>query len=273
MALKLGMRPEPPNARYAALPLLHTLLKAEALPPVPTSMTPSHDITAWGMLGNTLWGDCVAAGVLHTIHAWTHWATGGSGVHGTVEQALAFYRAVTLRHPENYPVPFDPSDPTTDNGLVPSDAFLDWYDFGLEDGQAAKDFILGFATLRTGADAFADTQRAVAWSGGAGTYWTLQNSAMDQFNQGQPWTLIPGDGSGVAGLHFAPTLDYEGQTGQVSTWAKLHAVGAPFFGAYMIGGIVAVSPDAFDAHGLDPDSIDLETLEAAMAQFSGQVGA
>lgn len=272
MALQFGARPEPANGRYVALPSLHTVVKTEMLPRVPPSMTASLDITAWGMLGNSLWGDCVAAGLLHTIHAWTHWATGGTGVHGTVEQALAFYRAVTLRHPEHYSVSFDPSDPGTDNGLVPSDAFSDWYNFGLEDGQPAKDFIQGFATLRAGADAFVDAQRAVAWSGAAGTYWALPNSAMDQFSRGQPWSLIPDDSSGLAGLHFAPTFDYDRETGQTCTWAKLQAVEAPFFGAYMIGGIVAVSPDAFDAHGLDPDSIDLDTLRAAMAQFSAQVG-
>jgi hypothetical protein len=263
MTLRLGSLPEPADGPYAKLTPIHRLFAAGTEPPVPATYTQGGATRSWDMEGNDRYGDCVVADAAHTVRAWTEWSIGHGGVRMTLEQDLALYTAVTKAFPKHYPAPFNPDDPSTDNGLIPSDLLSYWYGQGIDDGQPAADFIDGFASLRTGADAVADIKAAIAWTGAAMIAVNLPQSAMDQFEAGQPWVVVENDG-GNAGGHCVAGVEYDGVWIYVVTWAKRWPVSIDWLVKYMNAGFAAISQDAFRATtGANADGLDVAQVEAA----------
>jgi len=139
---------------------------------------------AWGMLGNDQVGDCAIAAPCHQVILSNSYTQ--ASANPTTATAYNMYSAVSG---------YDPSQ-TDVNGNNPTDvgcALTDVWDYLMRQG-----IILGWVAIdwnnlehvRAALNIFGGLQRGVQ----------LPQSAMDQFNSGQPWSVVANDG-GILGGH------------------------------------------------------------------------
>ena len=91
---------------------------------------------------------------------------------------------------------------------------------------------------------------------------TFPDSAMAQFNAGQPWTVVPG--STVEGGHYVPYLARRGAMSVVATWAKEQYVDDHFTVTNNDENVVYLSAE-FLAGGKSLEGFDLDQLNADLA--------
>jgi hypothetical protein len=100
---------------------LSDYLRIRALPTPPDSVDWTHAVhSAWGMMANDRYGDCVYAAAGHMEMQWTFNA--GNGWVPETDQILAAYSEATG---------FNPQDPDTDNGDAPLNALKYWRKVGI----------------------------------------------------------------------------------------------------------------------------------------------
>lgn len=210
--------------------------------PDPAKVYWGYKVKDWGMLGNDKAGDCVVAGALHMIINWSA-HTGNSKVF-TDEDALQIYSSLTG---------YDPETGANDTGLVMTDFLNYWQTEGLFGVK-----ILGwFSFDHTNKLHFDITDQAFG-----GTYLGSQfpQSAMDQFNAGQPFSLVPG--SPIDGGHCTPWFNHGSEGRKCVTWSKLQAALNPWLDHYVDESYGVISPDWFDTAGKTPCGIDVDALWA-----------
>jgi hypothetical protein len=248
-AFRPGVLPNDP-----AKPRLRLGPRLTGTPTPPTAVNWDRPVKAWPMLANDSVGDCVFAAIGHTIQTWT--ANASSEVVLTNAEVLAAYSAVTG---------YDPRDPSTDQGTVMQDAFSYWRKSGV-----AGHKILAFAEVDH--RSLVELESAVALFGEVLLAIDFPDSAMDQFNEGQPWDVVYGAKS--EGGHAICSARYD--TGNKSapwtviTWGREQPVTTRFLSKYLREAWVAVAPEWVAANGTTPSGLDLHGLGEDFAQLTGQ---
>jgi hypothetical protein len=250
LAGRLGRRPnDPGKPRLALGPHL-----TGPVPPNPALVDWLSKVPAWPMYGNDRYGDCVWAMIGHLIEAFTTYSTGRT-VEVSEQVLLDAYSAVTG---------FNPNDPSTDQGTVIQDALGYWQKTGI-----AGHKILAYAEVDVRNQSNVDA--AINVFGALCLGVNLPNSAMDQFNAGQPWTLVRPDG-GIDGGHAVPVGYYSHPAGRtkVVTWARVQDVADAWWAKYVEEAWVVVAPEWLDATGHNPEGIDLYGLGEDFAALTGK---
>jgi hypothetical protein len=249
--LKLGKRPARPGAVSFKFGAYFNRAK---LPTPPLAFGHERIGVPWGVFANDDFGDCVWAGAAHETMVWTH--EGGKTAKFTTDNVLADYAAVTG---------FNRDDPNTDQGTDMTEAASYRRKVGVVDASGVRHRIDSYLALRAGN--VPDLVQATYLAGVAAVGLQFPESAMDQFDKGERWTVVKG-ASGLGG-HYVPAIgrNHNGDI-LVVTWGRIHAMAPEFYQNYCDEALVYISremmtdgktPEGFDADAL---SRDLNSLRA-----------
>ena len=168
----LGALPPHPESTHPRVKLSDHLSVA-ALPPTPAVVDYASKVRMWPMYLNDQLGDCTCAGIAHAVQAWTAYAKG----------LVTLPNSAVLNLYER--MGYVPGNPATDQGAVEQDVLAEVHRNGIgghkilayaqvdhEDPYEMKAALNLFGSLYLGAQ--------------------MPQSAMDQTNAGQPWSLVPG---------------------------------------------------------------------------------
>jgi hypothetical protein len=241
MALKLG--------RLAPKPHLKTLLLSRYLlpdlPPAPEKVYREYKVPAdtWGMYGNDSIGDCTCASKAHTMMMMT--AHTGKMFVPDPADIIAAYSAISG---------YDPATGANDNGCAMTDVLAYWQTTGI-----AGHKILAWAAVDpSNVDMI---HQAIYIFGAVDVGVNLPQSAMDQFQAGQPWDVVADDG-GILGGHDVPYYGYGSEGETCVTWAKTQQSGRPWGAKYIEEAYVVITEDWLNqADGLAPNSLNLDALK------------
>jgi len=95
---------------------------------------------------------------------------------------------------------------------------------------------------------------------GIGT--NFPSSAMDQFNQGEPWTVV--NDSEIEGGHHVPIVGYA-QYLYCVTWGQIQKMDIEFFKIYCEETWAILSTEFLNSQGLSPEGFNLAQLQADLA--------
>jgi hypothetical protein len=246
MSLKLGKLPP----KHSAKTLSFAKYAANVLPDPAAKVYREYKTpqAARQMLGNDQYGDCTCAAAANLEILWS--CHTGVCVVPSTQEALALYSAVTG---------FNPSDPNTDQGAAMTDVLNYWQTSGFSIGGILHR-ILGWAAIdftnplhrHLGVQLFGATYVGV----------NLPSSAMDQFNAGQPWEVVPN--APIEGGHAIIHPGYGALGGDYVTWANWEQkASAAWEAAYIEEEYVIITQDWLDAvTRKTPGGLDLATLQA-----------
>lgn len=221
------------------------------LPIIPLQFGHDLAVKSWGMLGNDMVGDCVVAGGFHETMLWNS----ETGVSVAVSQrcALETYSAITG---------YDPTQ-TAEDGSNPTDQGTDvqvaaqWrVDHGLVDDHGNTHKIAAFVAIKPN---LAELYAAAYLFGAVGIGLQLPSSAQDQFDAGEPWTVVPGDS--IEGLHYVSVVARRTDGIHVITWGREQVMTEQFFRTYCDEAVVYFSEEMLSG-GVDLDGFDREQLVA-----------
>jgi hypothetical protein len=254
-SLRTGKKP--------AQPARPRLLLSRGLPRAALDAPPAAveygDIPQIGMLANDRLGDCVPAGMGHTVEQDTRYATGTERV-VTDAETIKVYEQVAG---------YDPSDPNTDQGTVVQDALGYWRKTGIyPDADGNLHQLAAFAAVNL--TDWAEIENAVNIFGQVIIGFNFPDSAMDQFNAGQPWTVVKG--SPLDGGHCVVLIGYDRDWLYVITWGQIQKMSREFWTAYVDEAWVGITKDTITAKGASAFGgvVDLATLGADFAALTGE---
>lgn len=245
MTLKLGKLPARKNAVTFKL---SAYLDTSKLPTVPAVFGHQGLLgNNIGMLGNDQYGDCVWAGAGHETMLWTD--LGGHPATFTDRSVLSDYARVTG---------FDPNDPSTDRGTDMEQAAKFRRKTGVIDHAGHRHQVAAYLAIDAGdVDSIAT---AAYLFGAVGIGIEFPGSAMDQFNAGEPWSVVKG--AEVEGGHYVPIVGrLENGNLDAITWGRLQEVEPAFLEKYNDEVIVYLSHE-FLTHGKSPEFLDADQLLA-----------
>jgi hypothetical protein len=181
------------------------------LPQVPANFGHDGLISDYPMLANDTVGDCVIAGGLHETQVWN--AEGGRTVQMSDACAIKNYSAITGYDPTRTAA--DGTNPT-DQGTDVTAAAQWRITNGLVDAVGATHKIgafvfvnpLSLVELRTAAYIF----------GAIGIGLDFPQSAMEQFGEGLPWTVVPASPS--LGGHYVPLVGWRNGFAVLVSWGR-----------------------------------------------------
>jgi hypothetical protein len=250
--LKLGKKP----ATYSAKDLLMVDFVEAAAPMTQASVGFGVSRVAlfkdWGMLGNDQYGDCVWAGSCHEHELWT--MLGGDPAEFTEQNALDAYTAVTG---------FDPNDPNTDQGTDMRNAINYRRTTGITDSTGKIHKIGGFCALEPGN--YTQLLQALHIFDSVAIGFEVPASAMDQFNAGKIWSIVPG--SPIEGGHYVPCVARPGHLLiDVVTWAKTQGMTQAFYHKYNDETYGIFSEETL-VNGKSPEGFMLADFVKALTRF------
>lgn len=203
------------------------------------------------MYVNDQLGDCVPAGMGHSIGAWTKYGQGVETLFSD-NQIIGLYSAVGG---------YVPGDPNTDQGTDPATALAYMRSHGL-----AGHKIDAYAQIRN--LTWAGLTTALKLYGSVGLAVNLPQSAEDQFNYGLPWTVDRS--SPILGGHwitlqgFMPGMN----SGRVATWGEPgHHVQMAWWNHYGVEAWAMYSRDFMAPTGTAPNGLNEAALLADMAEL------
>jgi hypothetical protein len=245
--MKLG-RLSPYAAADKPRLVLDKYLNPDALA-VPSVVDFASEVVSWPMYGNDRIGDCTAACAGHQVQAWTRYT--GTEVDVPEDEIIQLYSAVSG---------YDPATGANDNGAVIQDVLTYWRKSGIP---VAGHNILAFAQLKD----LSRVHDALWMFGSVYLGFNCPQSALDQFDADQPWTVVPG--SPIAGGHAVP-LQHSGPDGyQVVTWGRLQGMDQAFLDAYAEEAWVVITADWLNANGHTPEGLDLQQLGQDLSDLTG----
>lgn len=253
--MKFGKKPFRPTARTVASgAVMRASLRNLGVPPTSSkdyvSAVTAQAPNGWGVLGNDQYGDCVEADDGHYLMLRT--ANAGSIVIPTEDQILALYSAETG---------FNPNDPNSDQGT----------DEGSDCEFMVTTGLLGHKATATGyvnpQNVF-DLKWCIQLFGGCKFGLNFPQSAMDQFNAGQPWTVVANDG-GIIGGHDVLGVKYNAGWFYVVTWGQLQQVDPAWILKYADEAHVILFGDWIEKNGTAPSGFNLKALLAALPAVEG----
>jgi hypothetical protein len=247
---KLGRKPFKPDYRD----LLYRSYRSTVLPSVPASFGHQDLVTTWGMLGNDTVGDCTCAGADHEIMLWTDEGAGKAAIF-TKANTISDYAAITG---------YNPNDPNSDQGAQVRDVLLYRQKTGMIDNGGKRHKIGAFLQLdQTNLN---EVLEAMYLFSAVGLGINFPQSAMDQFNAGQPWTVV--QGSPIEGGHYVPCLGYDGIYIYCVTWGQIQKMTVAFFQAYCEEAWLMLSQEFLNGKGLSPEGFNLAQLQMDLAAIS-----
>jgi len=250
---KLPAAPRPTDLKFAKY-------RTDLLPEPPATFGFDHAVapTDWGMLGNDAYGDCVWAGAAHEHMLLT--ATQNTQrpspttARFTDTSVLRAYADVTG---------FDPVTGANDNGTNVHDAMSYRKNTGILDANGRRHKIGAYLSLTPGD--MTELAEALYLFECVGIGFEFPQSAMDQFNSGQRWAVVPG-GSPIEGGHYVPVVSKQNTFSvKVITWGRLQTMTQPFYKKYCDEAWCFVAPDALNDRGLTARGFDVATLNADLA--------
>ena len=242
MSLKLGKKP----ASYDPHELKAVDYKSGTIT-LPSHFGHGNTFSDWGMLGNDQYGDCVWAGAAHEHMDWEN--LGGNSVSFTDQGVLSDYSAVTG---------FNPNDPNSDQGTDVHDALKYRTSTGIIDGSGNRHKIAGWVALEPGN--ITQVLEAIYVFDAVGIGFEFPASAMDQFNNGQVWSVV--GGSQIEGGHYVPLVGRP-QPGQIAciTWGKRQVMTEAFLKKYCDEAYALLSLEALK-NGKTYEGFNLQQLQA-----------
>jgi hypothetical protein len=246
--LKLGKHPATEDPRDL---LFSKYVKPDEIPPPPEQF--GHETLfapkAWGMLGNDNWGDCAWAGPAHETMLLT--AEGGNPAQFTEAAVLSDYAAGTGFDRNAGP----PGQNPTDRGSNVRNVLKYRVKTGIVDAAGNRHKVGAYVKL-TPKD-MTEIYQAMYIFQAVGIGIEFPNSAMDQFNNGQPWSVVPG--AKVEGGHYVPCIAKRANI-DVVTWGALQPMTVEFFETYCDEAWAYISTEDL-RQGVDPDGFSLAQLK------------
>ncbi len=251
---KLGRKPNSGKPRVT--------LHAGHMPPTYTppatldrySAIPAASI---GMDGNDDVGDCTCADVDHEVKS-AQVAAGNTEVQSTTAEVLAAYSAITG---------YNPADPNSDQGAEMQDVRSYWQRTGFTLGAQVHKVML-FAEIAPSNESL--LKWALDQFGAVGIGIAFPDSAMDQFNAGQPWDVVAGEPEPTDG-HAIAFVGYDDQYLYVATWGVVWRMTWAFYRKYADEAWMVLLRDFVNARsGDDPLGGTMFDLGAQFAALTGQ---
>lgn len=217
---------------------------------------PEYFSKDWGMLGNDYYGNCVFAGSDHEHMLWD--AEAGTSVTFTDQTALADYSAVTG---------FNKNDPNSDQGTNMRDAMNYRRKTGIVDADNKRHKIAAFTALQPGS--IVQLKQCIWLFGAAAVGIEFPDSAMDQFNNGEPWTVVKG--ASIEGGHYIPVVQYLADEDMFIcvTWGQLQKVAPSFLQKYMDEAYGVLSEEMLKG-GVSLEGFNLDVLNQDLSDIGNQ---
>ncbi|MFE2994097.1 hypothetical protein ACFXG4_03650 [Nocardia sp. NPDC059246] len=198
-------------------------------------------------------GDCTAAGAGHVAQQ-INWYGQHQDAPVADSDVLAMYEAISG---------YRPGQPSTDVGATLQDALKYWHTTGVGGNKIAA-----YAQIK--ATDLATIRACISLFGAVYTGMNFPASAMDQFNAGKPWTVVPR--SRVEGGHCVPIGAYDASSFTCVTWGKTQKLSVDFFQRYFDEVWTVLDLDWLTAQGVSPAAIDGASLNANYQALTGQPG-
>jgi hypothetical protein len=239
MNLKLGKKPAVPGSvtfKFAAF--------AVELPTPPPEFGHEKEVKGtWGMLANNQYGDCVFAGAAHEVKLWN--AECGQKVPFTAKSVLSDYTAVTG---------FSKSDPNTDQGTNMADACSYRRKTGIIDANGVRHKIAAYMALKPGN--VKELKQALYLFGTVGAGFVFPESAMQQFDRREPWSVV--EGSQEVGGHYVPIVGARKNLIGI-TWGRKQEITEAFYQKYCDEAYVMLSEEMLKERK-SPEGFDYDKL-------------
>lgn len=258
--LKLGKKPATKDERDL---LFSRFVNLAALPTPPSYFGHAGAWTNWKMLGNgpdeTVApgfggaGDCVFAGAGHETMLWNK--LGGKTARFTGANSISDYSAVT-----GYVI----GDDSTDQGTMVRDALKYRKNTGIVDYNGKRHKIGAY--IRLDPKSWTQLMTAVYIFGSVGIGFEFPDSAMEQFDAGERWDVVPG--AQIEGGHYVPVMGRPAKSlGSCVTWAKRKVFTRNFYETYNDESWVMVSEEEL-VNGKNERGFDFAALNNALAQIN-----
>lgn len=245
--MKLGKKPYVHNPKT----LLFKNYKTATIPTPPATFGHQNLITNWGMLSNDTVGDCVIAGADHESMLWT--AEGSTEAQFTDANAISDYSAITG---------YNPNDPNTDQGTDVQTAMEYRQNTGMIDASGKRHKIGAFLQLDQ-SNLLSELLEAAYLFSAVGIGIQFPSSAMDQFNNGQPWDVVAG--SQIEGGHYVPIIAADPNYLYCVTWGKVQPMTRNFFTTYCDEAYAILCQEFINGKGVSPEGFNLTQLQADLA--------
>jgi hypothetical protein len=244
---KLPARPFPKKFSLAAL------VDTANLPPLPNAF--GHETLigpdAWGMLANDKVGCCVLSGGAHETMLLNMEAN--KVVPFDAAATLSDYTAITG---------YNPTDPATDQGTDVQDAATYRTTTGLRDANGTRHKIVTSLGLEPGN--LTSLWQGLYLFGAVGIGVQLPSSALDQFNNNQPWDVVTG--STIVGGHYVSLVAKRGML-YIVTWGKLQLMTVNFLTTYCDEARVYLSQEDL-INQKSPEGFDYAQLQTDLAALT-----
>lgn len=241
----------PHDPKRPAIQLADVLDPKLTAPPETADWVSTVPPYAWGMLGNDTVGDCTIAGLAHK-RIGDVWANAGTILEVTTPEVLSFY--------ENFG--YRPDDPSTDQGAVCQQVLETWQRLGF---LGEKPLAFARINLRSATE----LRQAIALFGQVYVGIDVPESAMQQFNDGEPWTVVAN--SPIEGGHCVTFGAYDKDGVTAVTWGTLQKADWGFVKAYGKEAYVLISTDDYDPKtGKNRDGLNGAALESIYTKLTGR---
>lgn len=175
-------------------------------------------VATWGMDGNDEVGDCTIADGDHETK-YVEVLAGNAEASSTTDEVIGVYSAITG---------YDPADPSTDQGAEMQAVREYWRKTGLTLGGQPHQILLFAEIDHTDLD-------LVKWTldefGMVGLGVNFPDSAMKQFNAGEPWTVVKG--AQDEGGHAIALVGWDKDYAYVLTWGQVQKVAWSWWKKYV----------------------------------------
>lgn len=247
---KLGRLPNNPLKPRLKL---SSFLSTQNYPTPPAKVDYLSSIDYWPMYGNDAIGDCTCAAAGHMIQAWTFYGQHDE-VHLLDQDIIRAYSAVSG---------YNPVTGGNDNGAVMQDVLSYWRKTGIGGRKIEAFFevdINNATELKAALNLFGHVYLGIIFP----------ESAMNQFDTGQPWDSVKG--SPIEGGH---AIDWgyaeNGQNHRVVTWGAVQEMTPQFFKDYVEEAWVVCDQD-WIKDNQSPPGLDTHALNVAFQNLTGDKG-
>jgi hypothetical protein len=252
--LKLGKGPATDDDRDL---LFAKYVDATKPPPVPAEF--GHESLfapkGWGMLGNDEWGDCAWAGPAHETMLLT--SEGRDPATFTTADVLSDYAAGTGFDEKAGP----PGKNPTDRGSNVRDVLKYRRKTGIVDFAKSRHKIGAFVKLAP--KNVTELYQAAYIFQTVGIGIEFPGSAMDQFNEGKPWSVL--EGAKIEGGHYICCVGKRANI-NIVTWGAVQQMTVGFFEKYCDEAWAYISTEDLQKEE-NPDGFDLAQLKGDLAKL------
>lgn len=252
--LRLGKKPATDDAQDL---LFTKYVDAAQIPPAPAEF--GHEKLfppkGWGMLGNDEWGDCAWAGPAHETMLLS--TEGGHPATFTTAGVLSDYAAGTGFDPKAGPSGSNP----TDRGSNVREVLSYRRKTGIVDAAQKRHKIGAFVKLEP--KNLAQIYQAMYLFQAVGIGIEFPGSAMEQFHEGKPWSVVPG--AQIEGGHYVCCVAKH-QNIDVVTWGALQPMTVEFFEKYCDEAWAYLSTEDLQQEK-DPEGFNLSQLKEDLAKL------